>query len=197
MIPELIVLLCGTCLVQVATDEPPPPAEAAPAAALPTMSPQPAAAAPVAPPLNVLEMSSSGFRPPEQADYGVVRVPSPAQNLAMMEAGRPLFASDPQVATMAVALTYLTAVFVEDAPRIAELTIRVVGDLRDANQNASPFEMLAGGAIWTGPAGRRGNVPRKFGEFAAGYRRLRLQGKDHDSAVSLLQPGASGPQFAP
>jgi hypothetical protein len=114
----------------------------------------------------------------------------------MMEAGRPLFPNDPAVAAAAILLTQATAGFIEDAPRIAELTARVVGEIRAANQPASPFEMLVGSTQWKRPPRTRGDVPRKFEEFAALYRKLRKgEGKDHATALSLMQPAP--PAIAP
>jgi len=111
----------------------------------------------------------------------------------MLEAGQPVFASDPPVAVAAVLLTQLTAAYVEDAARIAELTVGVVQKVRAANQAASPLEMLVGAAQWNGPGGKRGNVPRRFEEFARLYRTRRLEGKDHASALSLMQPPRPAP----
>jgi hypothetical protein len=99
-----------------------------------------------------------------------------------------VFASDQRVAVAAVLLTQLTAAYVEDAPRIAELTVGVVQKVRAANQAASPLEMLVGATQWNGPGGKRGNVPRKFEEFARLYRTGRLEGKDHATALSVMQP---------
>jgi hypothetical protein len=111
----------------------------------------------------------------------------------MQEAGEPLFPNDARVRSAAVLLTQLTAIYVEDAPRISELAVRVVGQLRAANQAASPVEMLVGATQWKRPTGpeTRGNVPREFEEFAARYRKLRLEGgKDHATALSLMQAPA-------
>jgi hypothetical protein len=106
----------------------------------------------------------------------------------MLEAGQPVFASDPRVAVAAVLLAESTAVYVEDAPRIAALTIQVVQRVRAANQAASPVEMLTGAVQWSGSERSRGNVPRRFEEFARRYRTGRLEGKDHATALSLMQP---------
>ncbi len=117
----------------------------------------------------------------------------------MLEAGQPIFATDPRVAVSAVLLTQLTAVYVEDAPRIAELTVGVVQKVRAANLAASPLEMLVGATQWNGPGGSRGNVPRKFEQFARLYGTARLEGKDHTSALSLMQAlhPAPSPMGAP
>jgi hypothetical protein len=113
----------------------------------------------------------------------------------MLEAGQPVFATDQRVTAAAVLLERLTATYVEDAPRIAELTIHVVQQVRAANQAASPMEMLDGATRWTGPGGWRGNVPRKFEQFAALYRNARTAGKDH--AATLLEMQPAGPPPAP
>jgi hypothetical protein len=139
--------------------------------------------------------SLSGFRRPEESPYGSVLRPIAAQEVAMLEAGRPVLASDPQVATAAFLLSALTAVYVEDAPRIATLTVRTVRRIRAANQPASPLEMLAGAVQWTGPSGPRGNLPRKFEEFAGLYLKQRTEGQDHSSALARMQPAVpSGPR---
>ncbi len=111
----------------------------------------------------------------------------------MLEAGQPVFAGDPRVAVAAVLLAQLTAAYIEDAPRIAELTTGVVQRIRAAKQPASPLEMLVGAAQWNGQRGQRGNVPRKYEEFARLYRTGRLEGKDHAAALSLMQPPGSSP----
>jgi hypothetical protein len=76
----------------------------------------------------------------DQPLHGPLIPPSPAQALATVETGRVLAPDDPAVATMAVLLTQLTAAYVEDAPRIAELTIRIVSGIRAANRAASPLD---------------------------------------------------------
>jgi hypothetical protein len=137
--------------------------------------------------------SLSGFRRPEQAPYGDLLRPSPAQDVAMLEAGQPLFASDTRVAVVAALLAQLTAAYVEDAPRIAALTIDVVQKLRAANHAASPVEMLAEAVQWRGPERRRGNVPRQFVEFAGLYRARRLEGKDQASPPAPISPPRPSP----
>jgi hypothetical protein len=105
-----------------------------------------------------------------------------------MEVGRPLFPNDPWVASAAALLSQATANYVEDAPRIAELTARVVLRLRAANQAASPLEMLVGATQWKRSPNTPGNIPRKFIEFAELYGKLRSEGKDHATTLSLMQP---------
>jgi hypothetical protein len=132
--------------------------------------------------------SHSGIRRPEQPPYARVLRPSPAQDVAMLEAGEPVFATDARVAAAAALLERLTAVYVEDAPRIAALTLHVVQQVRAAKQAASPMEMLAGATQWAGPGSGRGNVPRKFERFAALYRAGRIAGQDHAATVAQMQP---------
>jgi hypothetical protein len=118
----------------------------------------------------------------------------------MLEAGQPVFATDPRVAAAAILLERLTAAYVEDAPRIAELTIHVVQQIRAANQAAAPMEMLAGAIQWKGPGpplAERGNVPREFEQFAALYRTGRIAGKDHATALTQMQPAGPTPAGAP
>jgi hypothetical protein len=115
----------------------------------------------------------------------------------MLEAAQPVFATDPRVAAAAVLLERSTAAYVEDAPRIAELTLRVVQQVRAANQAASPMEMLEGAIQWRDPGGRRGNLPRKFAHFAILYRTARIAGQDHATALSQMQPPGPPPTTAP
>src|SRR6516165_578989 len=138
----LLILLGGSFVA--AHEEPAAPVApanltAVPAPPQPGLSPPPVIASPT---------STSGFLRPNQPAYGPLIPPSPAQNVAMQEAGEPVFPNDPRVRSAAVVLTQLTAMYVEDAPRISELAIRVVGQLRAANQAASPFEMLVGATQW-------------------------------------------------
>jgi hypothetical protein len=115
----------------------------------------------------------------------------------MLEAGQPVFAGDSRVAVAAELLERLTAVYVEDAPRIAELAAGTIRQIRSANQAASPMAMLEGAAQWKGPGGRRGNVPRKFGDFAALYRAGRIGGKDHATTSAEIQPRSAPPADVP
>jgi hypothetical protein len=184
----LLILLAGTLI---AADQAPPPPEAGPN---PTPPPVPVSPDVSVPPL--ITIPSSGYLLPDQPHHGPLILPSPAQNLAMLETGRVLSSDDPAVASAASVLTRLTAGYVEDAPRIAELTIRVVQRIRAANQAASPMEILVGATRWKRPDGTRGNIPRKFEEFARLYQKWRIeQGKDHAAALSLMQP--SRPSNAP
>jgi hypothetical protein len=111
----------------------------------------------------------------------------------MLEVGRPLFPTAPEVTAAAVLLTQLTARYVEDAGQITALAIHTVQDLRAKSQAVTPFELLQGAAQWKRPGGSapessgRGFVPRKFLEFTQRYRTLRIgQGKDHATALSLM-----------
>jgi hypothetical protein len=115
----------------------------------------------------------------------------------MLEAGQPVPVTDLRVTAAAIVLEQLTATYVEDAPRIAELTIHAVQQVRAANQAASPLEMLVGATEWKGPGGRRGNVPREFEQFAALYRTARIAGKDRAAALSQMQPAGPPPASAP
>jgi hypothetical protein len=105
----------------------------------------------------------------------------------MMEAGVVMPANDPRVRTAALLLERLTAGYVEDAPRIAELTVRVCGQVRAKDRPASPLEMLEGALHWPRPAALRPDVPRQFERFAALYRQQRVEkGLDHAAAISAL-----------
>jgi hypothetical protein len=198
MLPGVLVLLVGAALA--AAQEPPPlevpetppaaPAPDVPQVEVPTI---PLLAAPTIP-LLAAPTSLSGYLRPDQPPYGPLLPPGPAQNVAMLAAGYPLYPNDPRVGAAAVLLTRLTAIYVEDAPRISELAIRAVLDLRAANQTASPTELLEGATQWkrAGGKGSRGDVPRRFTDFVRFYRKLRVEeGKDHVTALSLMQPATS------
>jgi hypothetical protein len=190
----LFILLNAAFLA--AQDEPPAPA--VPANPAPVSAPPQAAQ--LAPPVIAGPTASSGFLRRDQPVYGPLYPPSPAQNLAMLEAGGPVFPNDPRVRSAAVLLTQLTGNYVEDAGRISELTIHVVRELHAARQAASPLEVLVGATQWKRPAGTRpcGSVPREFEEFAARYRKLRLEGShDHATTLSLMQGPAPVPSEAP
>jgi 2-oxoglutarate dehydrogenase E2 component (dihydrolipoamide succinyltransferase) len=213
----LLIVLAGA--LSAFQEEPPAPAEAPAPAPAPAEAP-PAEAAPGAatlqPPVPVPALapapidstilvpgSLSGFRRLNQPDFGPLRPPSPAQDVAMLEAGRPLFPAAPAVKAAAVLLTQLTAMYVEDAGQISALAIRTVQDLRAAGQAVAPFELLQGATQWKRPAApspapatapgsapacsARGFVPREFLRFIQRYRTLRIdQGKDHATALSLM-----------
>jgi hypothetical protein len=165
----LFVLLAGSAIG--AEDAPPATVAVAP-------EPSPV---PLAVPYQV-------FLRPEQAQYGAILPPGPAQSLAIAEAGGAVFAGDPGVAGVAALLSQLTASYVEDAPRIAAITLRIVREIRAVDQDCSPVEVLAGAVGWRRPPQRRGDLPRQFERFAAEYRRLRIDGKkDHAAALSLMQ----------
>jgi hypothetical protein len=131
--------------------------------------------------------SLSGIRRPEQAPYARLRRPIPAQEVAMLEAGQPVLVRDPRVATAAVLLARLTEIYVEDAPRIVELTVRTVLQLRAAKQTASPLEILAAAIHWKGPSTRHGNIPREFEHFSRLYLKARREGKDHAAAIDSIE----------
>jgi hypothetical protein len=127
---------------------------------------------------------------------GLVTEPAPAARLATLEAGGDLVADDERIGQAARLLERTTAVFIEDAPRIAELTARVCEEIRAGGRSSSPFEILQGAQFWRLPPGNWGSVPRRFEHFAADYRILRIEGKrDHAQALSAL--GAVAPITMP
>jgi hypothetical protein len=176
----LWLLLAGTAIPAAAQVEPPPPGAApepasmAPAPA-PADAPAPDVSAPKAPepPPIAIDVLPPGFPRLDQPHYGPLLPPSPALSVAMLEAGGPMFGDDPRVASAAGLLTQLTATYVEDAPRIAELTVRVVRELRAANQAVTPIAMMEEATRWKRPPGERGNIPRRFEAFARLYRESR------------------------
>ncbi|MGE5754734.1 MAG: hypothetical protein ACM35G_03305 [Planctomycetaceae bacterium] len=149
--------------------------------------PTPAASGPPPPPLPV-EPREPG-QVPGQPTFGPAFEIVPAHRLAMMEAGQALPANDPRVASAARRLERLTAGYVEDAPRIAELTFRVCGQIRAANRPATPSHMLDGALHWSRPATLPPAAPRQFERYAALYRQARVvKGLDHAAAISALSP---------
>jgi hypothetical protein len=83
----------------------------------------------------------------------------------MLEAGQTMPPNDPRVGDMAALLTRLTAMYIEDAPRIAEMTIKAVGGLQAVNQAVSPSELLTGAIQWPRGHGRPGSGPRKYADY--------------------------------
>jgi len=163
---------------------------AAPAVAQPgpVPTPSPAPVAPEVSPPPLAPIPISGFLVADPPYQGPFLGPGPALGLAILEVGRALPADDPAVASVSAVLTQLTAVYVEDAPRIAELTSRVVQRIRAANRAASPLEMLVGATRWGRADVASGNVPRKFEEFARLYQDGRIQGgRDHAATINLMQ----------
>src|SRR4051812_12835805 len=90
----LLILLAGTLA---AADEQPLPPDVGQNPP-PSVVPVP----PVASPPPLVAMPPSGFLRPDQPSHGPVIAPGPAQDLAMLEAGRPLFPDDPAVASAAL-----------------------------------------------------------------------------------------------
>ncbi len=147
----------------------------------------PTPATPVPPPPPLLVEPRETELVPGQPFFGPAFEIVPAHRLAMMEAGQAMPANDPRVASAALRLELITAGFVEDAPRIAELTFRVCGQIRAANRPASPFQMLDGALHWPRPATLPPPAPRQFERYAAFYRQARVvKGLDHVAAISAL-----------
>jgi hypothetical protein len=191
---SLGLLLAGAVLA--AGEEPPPlplPPPSPPEAGLspppiPAPAPVPMVPEPWAPPPVVVE--PFWLVSPGQPPYGPHLRASPAESVAMLEAGGPVFANDPRVTSAAVLLTKLTAAYVEDAPRIATLTIRVVQEIRAGNLAASPMEMMVEATRWKQPPDTRGNIPRTFEAFARAYRSARIE-------PGTSQPAAPSPMPTP
>jgi hypothetical protein len=172
---SMVVLALGT--LRAAGQEP----VSVPAAVPPTP------AAPVPPPPSLLVEPRETDLVPGQPFFGSTFEIGPAHRLAMMEAGQDIAANDPRVASAALRLERLTAGYVEDAPRIAELTFRVCDQIRAANRPASPFQMLDGALYWPRPAALPATAPRQFERYAAFYRQARVvKGLDHAAAISAL-----------
>src|SRR4051812_28962734 len=154
-----------------------PPAEPPQPAETPVQPvPAPAAApAPGPPPAPLPAPAQPEFVSPRQGVYGPLIPVPPAQRIAMLETGGPVPATDPVAIQAAGLLAGLTARYVEDAPRIAELTIRTCKAVRAADRPASPLEMLDAALRWKRPARPGGNVPRRFEGYAALYKKLRVE----------------------
>jgi hypothetical protein len=134
-------------------------------AALSVRADQPGpAAAPPQLPAPVVEVPL-----PPQFVYGAVVAGVPAHRIAMLEAGGTLPATDPGVGEAARLLADLTARYIEDAPRIAELTLRACQEIRKTNRPASPIAMLNAALAWKPVARTRPNLPLKYAEFARSY----------------------------
>jgi hypothetical protein len=167
----------------------PPPAAETPESAPPSPPPAPAPPAPAPPPPPPLEL-------PAPAAIGIVTEPAPVLRIAELEAGGEITADNPRIAESARLLDRVSAVFIEDAPRIAELTAGACRAIRAGNGASSPFEILEGALLWRRPPGTWGSVPRRFEVFAAQYRKLRtVGGRDHAQALAAL--GAVAPKDNP
>lgn len=176
----------------------PPPAEPPPVDFAPAPAPLPSATpAPTTPPPLPFVVPPTEFVAPEQGEFGPVLRVMPAHRIAMMEAGRPLPETDPLVARSAVALTQLTGKYLEDAPRIVDLTIKTCAAIRLAKGTASPLDLMDGALHLKRPTTTNGSRPRQFEKFATAYRNARLAGgKDHAKAMVEIQ-GPAVPQPAP
>ncbi|WP_406697070.1 hypothetical protein V5E97_39405 [Singulisphaera sp. Ch08] len=168
----------------------PPPVDLTPAPAqLPSATPSP-----TAPPPLPFVVPPTEFVAPEQGEFAPVLRVVPAHRLAMMEAGRPLPETDPLVARSAVMLAQLTGHYLEDAPRIVDLTIKACAAVRLAKSTASPLELLEGALNAKRPAKANATRPRQFEKFATSYRIARLEGgKDHAGAIAEIQGTPAAP----
>jgi hypothetical protein len=159
----------------------PEPAPAAEPAAVPPAPPQ----APPPPPLLITPRETDFI--PDQPHFGPPIPITPAHRLAMLEANVVMPADDPRVRSAAVLLERLTAGYVEDAPRISELTVRVCRQIQSANHPASPFEMLDSALRSPRAASVRPDAPRQFERFATDYLNQRVKnGRNHGAAISAL-----------
>lgn len=200
---SLTVLLLTFSTFVMAQDPPTDPApETAPAPetvpapeTATTSEPAPAPAPPAAPvpppPPILLPPPAEVVHPTEIAVYGFPKIPSPAHRLAAAEAQRPLVVADPMLEHAAEVLEELTGRYLEDAPRIAELTLHTVNLIRVEKLAASPFEILEGALRAKRPASLVGNVPLRYEHFASRYVALRIKGKkSHADALSTMEAEA-------
>jgi len=94
----------------------------------------------------------------------------PAHSIAMMEVEGDLPETDPLVARASNLLDQLTARYLEDAPRIADLAIKRTAKLRTAGTKVSPLGLLDAALAAKRPESLKGNTPRRFDLFASAYR---------------------------
>jgi|GEM_PF-3006324 len=94
----------------------------------------------------------------------------PAHGIAMMEVQGDLPETDPLVARASNLLDQLTARYLEDAPRIADLAIKRTAKLRTAGTKVSPLGLLDAALAAKRPESLKGNTPRRFDLFASAYR---------------------------
>jgi|GEM_PF-5840056 len=128
------------------------------------------------------------FAPPNPPIFGSLQRITPAHRLAMLEANRSLYANDPLVKATMDRLERLTGQYIEDAPRIVELTARVVNAVRASNRPASPFEILDGALASKSQARPGETSPRRYQRYMSDYRRLRVdEKKAHGDALAIMQ----------
>jgi hypothetical protein len=140
-------------------------------------------------------------RPPAEVDL-LPPVPlvdrprvGPAHQVAQVELGQVIPPTDPGVGRAARLLEGATAIYVEDAPTIAALTLQAHGALAGAKRPASPLAILEGALRVPRPAALPPGVPRSYADYAARYRRARVEaGLDHDAAIGQLQAAARPPR---
>lgn len=160
--------------------------------------PKPPASATAPRPRPAASTSAPEFSLAPQPVYGPLRPVTPAHRLALLEVRESLQETDPRVAAFSHLLGQLTARYVEDAGRIAEVTTSVCQEIRATKQPVAPSEILEGALTWTRPAGSRQDVPRKFSEYGRKYLALRVkEGKDHKAALAALAPTPPPPSAKP
>jgi hypothetical protein len=170
----------------------PVPAPAPAPAPVPAANPVPPPPAPI--PFTI---PPTALASPDQGEYALVLRVQPAHQVAMMEAGRVLPETDPLVARAAGLLSQLTAKYLEDAPRIADLTIKTTAAIRAAKGSASPIEIMESAVNLPRPAGSSGVGFRRYDTFAERYRKARVEGgKDHAGAIGSPQ-GSAAPAAKP
>lgn len=147
--------------------------------------------APATPPALFVPPRPEELVPLDQPVYGNMIEVVPALRVAMVEANRPLYASDPLVARAAGTLSQLTAVYVEDAARIVELTLRATEAARASKRPASPFAIMEGALRLKRPPGLVGNVPREYEAVIAPLLPPRVKGNaaPRDGAPPAPAPG--------
>jgi hypothetical protein len=123
---------------------------------------------------------------------------APVYRISMLEANQPLPASSPLVVRFAELLEKLTAGFVEDAPRIVDLTVRATMAIRATKQPASPLEIMEAALAWDRAPRTVRTTPRSFENYIATYRKLRIkEKKDHAQTLGLMHVPAPTPTPPP
>lgn len=171
--------------------EPPPLGIAPPPAAIPSETPTPTSPPSVPVPFVV---PPTEYVIPEQGEFGPLIRVMPAHRVAMMEAGQTIPETDALTTQAAVLLVQLTGQYLEDAPRIAELTIKTCATIRLSKGAASPFELMQAAIHAKRPAPAKPPRPRQYDKFAAAYLKARVkEGKDHAGAIAEIQGAPVAP----
>jgi DNA-directed RNA polymerase subunit RPC12/RpoP len=117
----------------------------------------------------------------------------PERQLAILQAGKIVPASDPLVSEIRSLIKTADALYKEDFSKIANMTLLLWNQLDKVGMETRPTDLLNGSLTWTDPSYFKQGVPRKFAEYYALYLTLRIgDGKDrskfvgHKEAIEML-----------